>query len=245
MSKNRYIEIIKPFKISLRSNRFQQWFQSFVSSILRIDNRVSSNTFKPRSIGPIRGRGREWREWRTPSIRFAVWLSANGDLSTRSRHNISRVIIESRIGENGGRGLQMIGSPNYRTWSTRLVASRSSLSLSLCLPPSLCARIISILSHRVCRLLTLWWTACWRKYNVPRAPKFLDQASPLPGREAVSRLTMIETRLVGGRHVDGAACVDLLKNIGRMLRFKTWNVYQECSVMMNERGRENGDGGVS
>lgn len=28
-------------------------------------------------------------------------------------------------------------------------------------------------------------------------------------------------------------------------RFKTWNVYQECSVMMNERGRENGDGGVS
>lgn len=45
-----------------------------------------------------------------------------------------------------------------------------------------------------------------------------DEASPLPGREAVSRTTMIETRLVGGRHVDGAACVDLLKNIGRMLR---------------------------
>lgn len=94
------------------------------------------------------------------------------------QHNISRVIIESRIGENGGRGLQMIGSPNYRTWSTRLVASRTSLSL--CLSPSLCARIISILSQRVCRLLTLWWTACWRKYNVPRAPKFLDEASPLP-----------------------------------------------------------------
>lgn len=73
------------------------------------------------------------------------------------QHNISRVIIESRIGENGGRGLQMIGSPNYRTWSTRLVASRTSLSLclSLCLSPSLCARIISILSQRVCRLLTL------------------------------------------------------------------------------------------
>lgn len=164
--------------------------------------------------------GGGWREWRTPSIRFAVWLSANGDLSTRSRHNISRVIIESRIGENGGRGLQMIGSPNYRTWSTRLVASRSSLylSLSLCLPPSLCARIISILSHRVCRLLTLWWTACWRKYNVPRAPKFLGMKHPLyqvarlcPGRRWLKRDSSEDDTLMGRRawicwKISGGCC---------------------------------------
>lgn len=69
------------------------------------------------------------------------------------QHNISRVIIESRIGENGGRGLQMIGSPNYRTWSTRLVASRTSLSLSVSL--SVCTNHFHPVPARMPSLNTL------------------------------------------------------------------------------------------